>query len=84
MKLNDIIYKTPEMSEEKLLKIISEHKKFLDKSIIKKIYKGEDLSKDILNEWDLIEQKKSYLTKSQRNSVLALVSMALIEMSNGN
>lgn len=84
MKLNDVIYKTPEMSETKLLEIIGKHKKFLDKSIIKKIYKGENLAEDIINEWDLIELKKSNLSRSQRDSVLALVSMALLEMSNGD
>lgn len=84
MKLNDIIYKTPEMSEEKLLEIINNHKKFLKEDIIKRIHKSDNLSKDILNEWDLIEQKKSCLSRSQRNSILALISMALLEMSNGN
>lgn len=84
MKLNKLIYQTPEMSEEKLLEIISKHKKFLEKEVIKKIHKSNDLAKDILNEWDLIEQRKSYLSKSQRDSILALVSMALLEMSNGN
>ena len=66
MKLEDALYKTPEMTEEKLLSLID-----------KKNYSAQD----ILNEWDLIQAKKSKLSKDQRDQICFLVSMCLIEMT---
>ena len=87
MKIEELIYKTPEMSEEKLLKLISEYKRFLRKNTIKRLnefYKHENsLEKCILNEWDKIQEKNSYLTKSQRDEILAIVSTGLVSMTKG-
>lgn len=40
--------------------------------------------KEILDEWDLIQIKKSNLTRSQRDQICAFVSACLIEMTRGN
>ena len=81
MKIEDALFKTPEMSEEKLLKLIDEKKYVLYKEWARnKNY----TARDILNEWDLIQQKKSKLTKSQRDQINMLVSMCLITMVKEN
>ena len=81
MKIEDALFKTPEMSEEKLLKLIDEKKYVLYKEWARnKNY----TARDILNEWDLIQQKKSKLTKSQRDQINMLVSMCLITMVKKN
>ena len=94
MKIKDIIYQTPEMSEERLLKLIESHLDFLIShpiarrlQIVKrlkdihKFYNNSELPQKILNEWDLIQDKKSLLTKSQRDCICSLVSVCLIEMT---
>ena len=43
----------------------------------------EELPNIILKEWDLIQEKESYLTKSQRDQILALVGVSLVEMTKG-
>lgn len=82
MKIKDILYKTPEITEEKLLEIIDKRKRFLNlKTWSRNKYSD---AKDILNEWDLIQIKKSNLTKSQRDQLCMLVSACLIEMVQNN
>lgn len=89
MKLEDVLYKTPEMTEEKLLELIDKSKQFLKKDLYKILFnktpdKDESkVNKTILDEWDLIQEKQSNLTKSQRDQVLALVSYCLIQMTKG-
>jgi len=89
MKLEELLYKTPEMTEEKLLELIDKSKQFLKKDLYKTLFsktpnKNEsEVSKTILDEWDLIQEKQSNLTKSQRDQVLALVSYCLIQMTKG-
>lgn len=85
MKIKDIIQKTPEITEEKLLEFIKERKEFLAKYIIDRIKQSRKdyITSDeqlILNEWDNIQAKQSYLTKSERDKVCALVSVCLIKM----
>ena len=88
MKIEGLLRKTPEMTEEKLLEIISKEMLFLGRDLIKRInsiYHGHNVlagetPKYILEEWDLIQDKKSYLTRSQRDKVSALVSACLIQM----
>lgn len=80
MKIKDVLYKTPEMTEEKLLELIGEHKSFLKSYLLKQF---ED-NKAILDEWDLIQEKKSKLTRSQRDQVCSLVSVCLIKMTKGD
>ena len=100
MKIEEILYQTPEMTEEKLLRIIDENKILLKRNLLNKLsyYKeycntgiiDGDIPKDIsieaisiLKEWDLIQDKKSYLSKSERDKILALVSSSLIMMTRG-
>ena len=88
MKIKDLIAKTPEVSEEKLLE-------YIDKLI--PVVKNVDLLKRIetlhplvklnqafLDEYDLIQVKESKLTKSQRDSVLGFVSFCMIQMVKAN
>ena len=79
MKIKDILYETPEMTEEKLLELIGKHKPFLKSYLLKQF---ED-DKYILDEWDLIQEKKSKLTRSQRDQICSLVSVCLIKMTKG-
>lgn len=87
MKINELLYKTPEMTEEKLLELIRNNISFLESSLltrIEKIHKyAFETEECILKEWDLIQEKKSFLTKNQRDKVCILVSTCLIQMTNG-
>ena len=90
MKISNTIYNTPEMSTEKLLEIIKSKLKGFDKYTISEIQKiHKDYSEDtlalhILEEFDLISQKKSNLSNSKREKVFSLVSACLIEMTKGD
>lgn len=89
MKLEKILYRTPEMTEEKLRELIKKHKWFLDSGIVKRLreihkFNDEKVPQIILNEWDLIQSKQSFLSKSQRDKICALVSVCLVEMAKGN
>jgi hypothetical protein len=77
MSIKELIRKTPELTEEKLLEIIDSNKSFLD---LKEWSRGRYTAKEILDEWDLIQLKKSNLTKSQRDQICALVSVSLVNM----
>ena len=84
MKIADLIYKTPEMTEEKLLTIIDKNYKIVDSFLrkrLKELHKNIDLNKAFLDEYDLIQDKKSFLTKSQRNMVIGFVGVCMIEMT---
>lgn len=82
MKIEELLYKTPEMTEEKLLELMDKRKGFLNFKTWSR-NKYSDM-KDILNEWDLIQVKQSNLTRSQRDQICAFVSACLIEMTKGN
>lgn len=88
MKINDILYKTPEMTEEKLLEFINKHKRFLRKDTYKRLEELYNYSIPIeqilLAEWDVINEKKSYLSKSQRDEVCGLISTCLVLMTKNN
>ena len=90
MQIKDVLYKTPEMTEEKLLEFIKKYKMFIRPYTImrlKQIHKfsdNEELPQRILNEWDLIQAKQSYLSKSQRSQILAVVSVSLAKMTEGD
>lgn len=90
MKIKELIYETPEMSEEKLLKIMNSHLNWVKKDLkhrLKTLHttpnKPFDLSQAFLDEYDLIQDKKSYLTKGQRNVVVGFVGTCMIEMTKG-
>ena len=90
MKIKELIYQTPEMSEEKLLKIMDSHLDWIKKDLksrLKTLHttsdKPFDYSQAFLDEYDLIQDKKSYLTKGQRNIVIGFVGTCMIEMTKG-
>ena len=90
MKIKDLIYKTPEMTEKKLLKIMDSHLDWIKKDLKDRIIslhrnseKPFDLSQAFLDEYDLIQDKKSNLTKGQRNTVIGFVGTCMIEMTKG-
>ena len=90
MKIKELIYQTPEMTEEKLLKIMDSHldwiKNDLKERIVglhKDLMKPFDLSQAFLDEYDIIQDKKSYLTKSQRDVVVGFVGTCMILMTKG-
>lgn len=86
MKIKELIYKTPEMTEEKLLKIMNSHLNWIRKDLkdrIIELHKSPNLSQSFLDEYDLIQDKKSYLTRGQRNIVIGFVGTCMIEMTKG-
>ncbi len=87
MKLNNVIYNTKEISESKLLDIIKNNFKLTSRSLrikLKELYSEKDISNIILDEYDLIQQKKSLLTKSQRDQLLGFIGLCMIKMVKGN
>jgi hypothetical protein len=88
MKINELLYKTPEMTEEKLIEIIDKSLPMMrssTKNRIKELHKDElNLAKAFLNEYDLIQDKKSFLTKGQREQIVGFVGLCMIQMTKGN
>ena len=87
MKLNNVIYNTKEISESKLLDIIKNNFKLTSRSLrvkLKELYSEKDISNIMLDEYDLIQQKKSLLTKSQRDQILGFIGLCMIKMVKGN
>ena len=87
MKIKELIYQTPEITEEKLLELINENIPMMRKEArnrIQELHKGIDLAQAFLDEYDLIQDKKSYLTKGQRNQVIGFVGLCMIKMVKGN
>ena len=87
MKLNNVIYNTKEISESKLLDIIKNNFKLTSRSLrikLKELYSEKDIYNIILDEYDLIQQKKSLLTKSQRDQILGFIGLCMIKMVKGN
>ena len=87
MKLNNVIYNTKEISESKLLDIIKNNFKLTSRSLrikLKELYSEKAISNIILDEYDLIQQKKSLLTKSQRDQILGFIGLCMIKMVKGN
>ena len=88
MKIKELLYNTPEMTEEKLLKIINLNLTMMRSSAknrIRELHKGENnLAKAFLDEYDLIQDKKSYLTKSQRDQITGFIGLCMIQMTKGN
>lgn len=83
MKVKELIYQTPEMTEDKLLKLIDNELlkvKSSFKNRIRGLHKDINLNQAFLDEYDLIQDKNSYLTKSQRDFVVGLVGYCMINM----
>jgi hypothetical protein len=87
MKIKELIAQTPEMSEEKLLEIINKNLSIMkpeSKNRIMELHRGEtNLAKAFLKEYDIIQDKKSNLTKSQRNQIIGFVGLCMIKMIKG-
>lgn len=86
MKIEELIYKTPEMSEEKLIELLDKYSPLLKREIkfrLNQLHKEKDLSEALLTEYDLIQDKKSNLSKSQRDQVIGFVGMCMIQMTKG-
>ena len=86
MKINELLYKTPEMTEDKLLEIINSHENWIPKNLmnrVEELHKGDSFSVGMLKEYDLIQDKNSYLTRSQRDTVVGFVGLCMIEMTKG-
>ena len=90
MKIKDVIYQTPEMTEEKLLEIIDNNLELFEKkfkSIMQRVHslhKEKKLPQAFLDEYDLIQDKNSYLTKSEREIVVGFVGYCMIQMTKNN
>lgn len=88
MKLKEALYQTPEMTEEKLLEIINKSLPLLRNiyliNRIKDLHKDVSIPEAILKEYDLIQDKNSYLTKSQREIVTGFVGLCMIRMTKGD
>lgn len=90
MKIEELIYKTPEMSEEKLLELLNNRLNWIKKDLKNRLIelhksndKPFDLAQSLLTEFDLIQDKKSNLSKSQRDQVIGFVGMCMIQMTKG-
>ena len=90
MKIKELIYQTPEMTEKKLLEIMNSHLNWIKNDLKERIIglhkdpiKPFDLSQAFLDEYDIIQDKKSYLTKSQRDVVVGFVGTCMILMTKG-
>lgn len=77
MKLEEALYKAPEVSEEKLLELIQKRIGFLN---LKSWSRNKYTPEDVLKEWDSIQSKKSSLSRNQRDQICAFISACLIEM----
>lgn len=88
MKIKELLYETPEMTEEKLIEIINKTLPMMrnsTKNRIRELHKGEsNLAKAFLDEYDLIQDKKSFLTKGQRDQIVGFVGMCMIQMTKGS
>ena len=89
MKIKELIYQTPEMTEEKLLELINKYIPLVmrNREIINRLqylHKGVDLAQTFLDEYDLIQDKKSYLTRSQRNEVVGFIGLCMFKMTKGD
>ena len=85
MKLEEVIYKTPELTEEELLEELSKNESFLSNDLLSVLKAISDLhaipvNKLILNEWNLIQEKKSNLSRSRRDQINALVGTSVLHL----
>ena len=91
MKIKELLYKTPEMTEEKLLEIIDNELpilKRINKNLINRINQickhSNPINNLILKEFDVIQDKKSYLTKLERDMLTGFVGACMIKMTKEN
>ena len=84
MKIKDVLYKTPELSEERLLEIIKDNipmMKDSSKKIIQDLHPNVSLAQAFLDEYDIIQCKQSTLSRSQRDQIVGFVGLCMIKMT---
>ena len=58
--------------------------RFETKNRIQELHKEVDLAQAFLDEYDLVQDKKSNLTKGQRDQVVGFVGLCMIRMTKGD
>ena len=87
MNLENLIPNSPELNEEKLITMLKEYSKYMSteaKRRLQELHKELDVEYAILEEYNLIQNKKSLLTRSQREQIEGLVALCLIRLSKGD
>lgn len=83
MELKKAIYTKPELSEGNLLREVQKYLGLVKPSIIAKlryIEESEDVAEAILKEYDLIQEKKSCLSRLERDLISGYVGLCMIKM----
>lgn len=80
MKLEDTLYQAPELSEEKFGERLEELIKQFSSYRVPLLSIKKWTAKELIKEWELVQNKQSNLTRSQRDDVKGIVSMALLNM----
>ena len=91
MKIKELLKEvspSPEMTEENLLKIIDSNLPLLrDLHLLRKVRdynKDKAINEAVLAEFDKIQDKKSYLSSSQRKLIEGFVGFCMIRMTKGD
>lgn len=85
MKLEDTLYKAPEMSEEKFMEQIQKiiNLQQIPGSNLYSLFRDKSWTpEELIEEWQLIQNKVSKLSRFKRDAVSMIVSAALINMVN--
>lgn len=83
MILEEVKNQYPDFVQEDLVKYIEECKYYIRNSTLNRIRslnKTLSDSEAILNEWNKVQKKESYLTNSERKEIAVLVGMCLIDI----
>ena len=85
MTLEEIKNKYLDVTEEKLLENIEKYKSYMRWTTLDRVKNyNKDLpdSEAIINEWNKIQEKKSYLSSSERNEIAVFVGMCIVDIIN--
>lgn len=82
MKLEKALYTKPELTEGNLLEEIQKYLSLVKPSLISKLryIKELDIPNAIIKEYDLIQEKKSYLSRLERDLISGYVGLCMIKM----
>ena len=84
MKIKDLV---PEINEEKFLNLLKEYSEYLatdTKHRLRQLHKELDIKYAIIAEYNLIQEKKSFLTFGQRKQIEGVVSLCLVRLAKGD
>ena len=87
MNLKELIPESPEINEDKVIAMIKEYSDYLSteaRNRLRQLHKDLEIEYAILEEYNLIQEKKSYLTSGQRKQIEGLVALCLIRLSKGD